>query len=71
MLYQALGKLYYQNRSSYPTELQNRKTSPSAVTLDFKIHDDPAFYLAIPELLTLQGNIYQAYMRFQAIYNVL
>lgn len=41
------------------------------MTLDFKIHDDPAFYLVIPELLTLQGNIYQAYMRFQSYFNAL
>lgn len=69
MNYQMLGKLYYQNKVQYMTELNSRRSSPSAVRLDFNIHDDPAFYLSVPELLTLQSGIYQAYLRFQSIYS--
>lgn len=71
MNYQMLGKLYYQNKVQYMTELYNRRSSPSAVALNFKIHDDPAFYLSVPELLSLQSSIYQAYLRFQLIYSEL
>lgn len=64
MDYRTLSKLYYQNKEQYNQQLTIRKSSPSAVLLDFEIHSDQAFYLVTPELFRLQSSIYQSYIRF-------
>ena len=57
MIYEPLSKTYYKNRSSYEQEYAIRYNSPATVHLDFSIGENPAFYVPIEEMLTLEYNI--------------
>ena len=71
MDYELLPKLFYKDRVKYMTEIHHRKSSPATTLLNFEIHSDQAFYMSVSELLMLQNNIYQTYMRFKKVFDAL
>lgn len=71
MDYQLLPKLFYKDRVKYMTEVHHRKSSPATTLLNFEIHSDQAFYMSVSELLVMQSNIYQTYMRFKQLFDCL
>ena len=53
MSYDELKKIYYKNQSQWENEYRNRFESKSAIHIDFKIGDDPAFFVETNEVLHL------------------
>lgn len=60
MEYIPLSKLYYKDLRQYEETYNSRFNSECAVHLDFLIHDHPAFFLELPDLL-------KAHIRIQNI----
>lgn len=58
MEYTMLSKIYYQKPNEYEQEYNNRYNSPAVTHLNFKIHDNQAFYLTTPEIFTSFESIY-------------
>ena len=53
MSYDELKKIYYKNQSQWENEYRNRFESKAAIHIDFKIGDDPAFFVETNEVLHL------------------
>ena len=60
MSYILLEKLSYSEQNNYEAVYKNRFSSDSAIHLDFNIGEHPAFFLVIPEVVSLVGAIYKA-----------
>lgn len=57
MAYSTLKKVYFADRSHYEEEYLNRFNNLSAVHVDFEIGKNPAFFLPIEEMLSLDYSI--------------
>lgn len=58
MEYIMLSKIYYQKPNEYEQEYNNRYNSPAAAHINFKIHNNQAFYLTTPEIFKSIESIY-------------
>ena len=59
MGYKSLDKLFYSDKENYEKIYNERYKSEYAVHLDFLIHDNPAFFVMIPEFITKIRDIYK------------
>lgn len=57
MKYKVLEKLYYSKNGQYQAEYEKRYNGSSTVRIDFKIHNNPAFFVQSAEVLDLLTSI--------------
>ena len=67
MGYKSLDKLFYSDKENYKKIYNERYKSEYAVHLDFLIHDNPAFFVMIPEFITKIRDIYKTDKQIKAL----
>ena len=65
--YKSLDKLFYSDKENYEKIYNERYKSEYAVHLDFLIHDNPAFFVMIPEFITKIRDIYKTDKQIKAL----
>ena len=59
MGYELLSKLYYKDIQLFDKEYVQRKDGPYSVSLGFDIHGHEAFYVNIPDFVTMTSRLYK------------
>lgn len=59
MSYELLNKLYYKDYDLFNREYNLRKNGPFSVSLQLNIHEHEAFFVNIPEFITITSRLYK------------
>lgn len=71
MSYELLNKLYYKNKDSFESEYLMRKNSLYSTSLNLDIHGHEAFFVNIPEFITITARIYKKFSNLNTLCNKL
>nr|DAL99242.1 MAG TPA: Fic family protein [Caudoviricetes sp.] len=71
MKYEPLNKIYYKDQENFEKIYQSRLNGDYSITLDFSIHDMPAFFVQTPDVSRLLLQIYKMERKIFALRSAL